>query len=44
VSAALDAAVAAGAVAVTRWGAQPSLPTLAEVDALIAQGRGSAAN
>ncbi len=37
---ALEAAVAAGAIAVTRWGAQPSLPTLAEVDALIERGRG----
>ena len=39
--AALDAAAAAGALATTRWGAQPSLPTLADVDALIRAGRSS---
>ena len=37
--AALDAAAAAGALATTRWGAQPSPPTLAGVDALIRAGR-----
>ncbi len=39
-AAALDAAAAAGALATTRWGAQPSLPTRSEVEALVQRGRG----
>lgn len=35
IEAALEAASAAGALATTRMGAQPSLPTLAEVDAFV---------
>jgi ribokinase len=40
VDAALDTAAAAGALATTRWGAQPSLPTRSEVEALIRRGHG----
>ena len=35
IEAALETASAAGALATTRMGAQPSLPTLAEVDAFL---------
>lgn len=35
VEGALDAAAAAGALATTRWGAQPSLPTRGEIEALL---------
>lgn len=40
IESALSVAAAAGAIATTRWGAQPSLPTRAEVDALVQGGRG----
>jgi ribokinase len=39
IDAALEAAAAAGALAATRWGAQNSLPTRDEVEALVRSGR-----
>lgn len=40
IESALSFAAAAGAIATTRWGAQPSLPARAEVEALVRRGRG----